>query len=122
MNTTGMHPSVIDLSILADVIGDDPAKLHKFAHKFVETSRSALAELRDCLAAGDLARIRELGHRVKSAARIVGALGMGDLCERLEKLPAQDSAAELAQAHALIDQIPPLLDRIEEAIPSHPSP
>lgn len=109
-------PSVIDLSILAAVIGDDPAKLDKFAHKFVDSTRMALAELYECLAGEDMARIRELGHRVKSAARIVGALGMGDLCERLEKLPVQDPRAELAQARELVERIGPLLERIATEI------
>ena len=109
-------PSVIDLSILAGVIGDDPAKLDKFAHKFLDSTRVALAELYECLAGEDIARIRELGHRVKSAARIVGALGMGDLCERLEMLPVQERSAELAEARALVDRIGPLLERIATAI------
>ena len=109
-------PAVIDLSILAGVIGDDPAKLHKFAHKFVDSTRLALAELYECLAGEDVARIRELGHRLKSAARIVGALGMGDLCERLEKLPDQEPQAGLAQARELIERIGPLLERIAIAI------
>lgn len=114
-------PGVIDLSILAGVIGEDPAKLDKFAHKFVDSTRVALAELYECLAGEDVARIRELGHRLKSAARIVGALGMGDLCERLEKLPPQEPEAELARARELVDRIGPLLERIATAI-AHPTP
>lgn len=116
MNQESNDPSIIDLSVLAAVIGDDPAKLHKFAHKFVDTGRLALAELYECLAGADIARIRELGHRVKSSARIVGALAMGDLCERLEKLPVQDTQAELAEARELVDRIAALLDRIHLAL------
>jgi HPt (histidine-containing phosphotransfer) domain-containing protein len=111
-----MDPAVIDLSILAGVIGDDPAKLHRFAHKFVDTTRAALAELHACLAGADIARMRELGHRVKSSARIVGALGMGELCEQLEKLPVQDPQAELGQARALVERMDPLLERIVTTI------
>lgn len=110
-------PGAIDLAVLAGVIGNDPVKLERFARKFVDTARVALAELHACLAGGDMARIRELGHRVKSSARIVGALAMGELCEQLEKLPAQDPAAELAQARELIERIGPLLERIHLAIP-----
>lgn len=117
-----MDSSVIDLSILAGVIGDDPAKLHKFALKFVDTARVALAELYECLAGEDMERVRELGHRVKSSARIVGALGIGDLCERLEKLPRQELQAELHEARILVDRIAPLLERVAATVATFASP
>ena len=105
--------SAIDLTVLSNLIGTDPAKIHKFASKFVDSARSALAEMDACLASGDIVRIRELGHRIKSAARIVGALGMGELCERLEKMPVE---GEQAEARALIAQLHPLLAQISAAV------
>lgn len=113
--------NIIDLTILAEVIGNNPDKLQRFANKFVETTRAALAELQACLDRGDVARIGELGHRVKSSARIVGALGMGDLCERLEQLPVQPHEAALAQARELVLRMDPLLAAISSVIASPPS-
>ena len=112
---------MIDLSVLAQVVGDNPDKLHKFASRFVETTRAGLAEMDACAAGGDMARIRDLGHRIKSAARIVGALGMGELCERLEKMPPAAPELELAQARVLIARLWPLFEQIS-AIVARPSP
>jgi HPt (histidine-containing phosphotransfer) domain-containing protein len=61
--------------------------------------------------------LRELGHRLKSPARTVGALGMGELMLALEQLPADDSdAANAARAQALLQKLWPLLEQITEQI------
>ncbi len=109
-------PAIIDLSVLAQVLGYQPGKIRKFAVKFLQTSEAAFAEMELALGAGDVQRVRELGHRVKASARTVGALGLGELCERLEKLPAAAPDAELQAARALVAQLWPLLARITEHI------
>ena len=68
------------------------------------------------LAQGDVARVRELGHRIKSSARTVGALGMADICQALEHLPPGTPEQELARARALAAGLWPLLERITEQI------
>jgi HPt (histidine-containing phosphotransfer) domain-containing protein len=112
---------LIDLSVLSDLVGTDQAKIRKFALKFVETTRSGLAEMASCLAVGDVNRIRELGHRVKSAARLVGAFGMGELCEQLEKMPHAAPAQELQEAARLIALLDPLLAQVAALIETTPS-
>ncbi|WP_338767219.1 PAS domain S-box protein [Massilia sp. METH4] len=111
-------PAVIDLSVLAQVLGYQPEKIRNFAQKFLQSAEAGLAELDEAMAAGDIARIRELGHRLKAAARTVGAIGMGELCERMEQLPPAGPAAERG-AGALIGQYRPLLDQIREHIMNH---
>ena len=101
--------AAIDLAVLESLIGTDPARIRTFSGKFIDSARTGLAEMDACLASGDIARIRELGHRIKSAARIVGAFGMGELCERLETLPAQD---EQEAARTLVARLHPLLDEV----------
>lgn len=105
--------TAIDLAVLEDLVGADPAKIRTFALKFIDSTRSGLAEMDACLASGDIGRIRELGHRIKSAARIVGAFGMGELCERLEKLPPED---EQTAARVLVARLHPLLAEIGAAV------
>jgi len=111
-------PAVVDLSVLAQVLGYQPDKIRNFAFKFLQSAEAGLAELDEALAAGDIGRIRELGHRLKAAARTVGAIGMGDLCERMEALPPAGPAAERS-AWALIGQFRPLLGQIREYIMNH---
>jgi HPt (histidine-containing phosphotransfer) domain-containing protein len=63
-----------------------------------------------------VARVRELGHRIKSSARTVGALGMAEICLALEQLPAGAPGEELARARALAAGLWPLLERVTEVI------
>ncbi|QGZ39794.1 PAS domain S-box-containing protein [Pseudoduganella flava] len=110
-------PAIIDLSVLANVLGYQPDKIGKFAQKFLHTSDASLAEMERALAASDVQRLRELGHRLKASARTVGAAGMGELCERLERLPV--SGTEREAAAALVEQLRPLLEAIREHITHH---
>ncbi|WP_158643124.1 PAS domain S-box protein [Pseudoduganella lurida] len=113
--TLAGDPAVIDLSQLAELLGHQPAKLGLFAQKFLLSAEGGLAELEAALAAGDIAQVRELGHRLKASARTVGAFGMGDLCERLEKLPSIPEEAA-REAHALLARLRPLVAAIRARI------
>ena len=65
-----------------------------------------MVEIDAALAAADLARLSELGHRLKSSARAVGAMRFGNLCLALEQ-GRQD--ADTARAGALVAQMHALL-------------
>ena len=109
-------PQVIDLTILAKLLSYDQAKVRKFAFKFLQTTQAGFDEMENSLAAGNIVRVRELGHRIKSAARTVGALGMAELCERLENLPVSSLDSESAEARALVARLWPLLEQVTEHI------
>jgi two-component system sensor histidine kinase/response regulator len=109
-------PQVIDLTILAKLLSYDQSKVRKFAFKFLQSTQAGFDEMEDCLALGNVVRVRELGHRIKSAARTVGALGMADLCERLEHLPESGELSEQAEARALLARLWPLLEQVTEHI------
>ncbi|NVM75627.1 PAS domain S-box-containing protein [Duganella sp. SG902] len=115
--TLGGDPAVIDLSILAKLLGYHPHKVRKFAFKFLQNTQDGLNQMEAALQRGDLAAVRELGHRLKSPARTVGALGMGELLLELEQLPVTDSDADNKRhARALLQKLWPLLERITEQI------
>ncbi|SHN26679.1 PAS domain S-box-containing protein [Duganella sacchari] len=115
--TLGGDPAVIDLSILAKLLGYHPHKVRKFAFKFLQNTQDGLTQMEAALGRGDVGTLRELGHRLKSPARTVGALGMGELMLALEQLPADDSdAANAARAKALLQKLWPLLEQITEQI------
>ena len=109
-------PEVIDLTILAKLLSYDQDKVRKFAFKFLQTTQSGFNEMETSLAAGNVVRVRELGHRIKSAARTVGALGMAETCQRLENLPFSSLEVERAQAQAMVATLWPLLEKITEHI------
>ena len=109
-------PAVIDLTILAKLLSYDQDKVRKFAFKFLQSTQGGLDEMETSLAQGDVTRVRELGHRIKSAARTVGALGMATLCEELEYLPLAGEEQDRAEAALRLAQLWPLLERITEHI------
>jgi two-component system, sensor histidine kinase and response regulator len=109
-------PDVIDLAILAKLLSYDQHKVRKFAFKFLQTTQAGFDDMESAMATGNIERVRELGHRIKSAARTVGALGMAELCERLETLPQAAPAEEKAAARALLALLWPLLEKITEHI------
>jgi PAS domain S-box-containing protein len=115
--TLGGDPAVIDLSILAKLLGYHPHKVRKFAFKFLQNTHDGLNQMEAALGRGDLPMLRDLGHKLKSPARTVGALGMGELMLELEQLPSEASDADnQQQAQALLQKLWPLLEQITEQI------
>ena len=104
---------VLDIAALAQTFGNKPDKMRKFALMFLESARDSIAEMEQSIARSDLLRLSELGHRTKSSARAVGAVGFADLCHTLESLKAD---GDLAQARALVDQMAPVLKRLQRQI------
>ena len=117
--TLGGNPDVIDLTVLAKLLDYHPQKIRKFAFKFLQSTQEGLGAMEAALARGDVQAMRELGHRIKSAARTVGALGMGELCLQMELLPAGAADDERARAAALLARLWPLLEQITEQIMTH---
>ncbi|WP_426343816.1 PAS domain S-box protein [Pseudoduganella sp. R-32] len=111
--TLAGDPAIIDLSVLAQLLGYQPHKIRKFAFKFLQTTEAGFTEMENALAAGELQKVRELGHRIKSSARAVGALGMAELCLQLEQLAPE---AEAGAARAVLDRLWPLLHAVSEHI------
>ena len=119
--TLAGDPQVIDLSILAKLLGYNPQKVRKFAFKFLQTTQDGFTEIDAALARGDVQQVRELGHRIKSSARTVGALGLAELCHSLETLAPGDASSERKQAMRLVSQLWPLLEKITEEIMNNTS-
>jgi HPt (histidine-containing phosphotransfer) domain-containing protein len=115
---------VLDLARLAATAGGDTERMRKYAYLFLETARENLVGIEDALAGGDLTHTASLAHQLKSAARAVGALGFGDVCEDLEAQPGRMGQADggavavagTAQARALVARLRALLLRIEREV------
>ncbi len=101
-NERGADPA-LDLGVLARTVHGDRDKFAHFARLFVTTVKAAMAEVDEALAQGDQARLADLGHRLKSSARMVGALGFASICESLEE---QRDSVTLAPARAIVGALP----------------
>ena len=119
--TLAGDPQVIDLSILAKLLGYNPQKVRKFAFKFLQTTQEGFGDIDAALARGDVHQVRELGHRIKSSARTVGALGLAELCHDLETLAPGEPAEEAERAQRIVTHLWPLLEQITEQIMNNTS-
>jgi PAS domain S-box-containing protein len=105
--------TVIDFSILAKSVGNDPATIKKFSFKFLDSAEKGFAEIEAALAQGDKVKLAMLGHRIKSAARISGALSFADLCEALEHGKEDTSIEKMME---IASRMKSILSQVKEKI------
>ena len=76
---------VVDLDVLAELIGDDAQVMREVLAAFrANTARSA-AELAQAQAGGAVQAVGDIAHKLKSAARAIGAARLGQVCADIEE-------------------------------------
>ena len=84
---TRMRPrGMLDMAALALTFGGNPDKMRKYAFMFLDPRATAWATSARRSARGDMERVADIGHRMKSSARAVGAMDFAQLCHQLEQL------------------------------------
>jgi CheY-like chemotaxis protein len=78
------EPPPLQVATLHRLIGEDPAIILDFLQDFLAGMRTASKEINALYAAKDIPAMATIAHRLKSSARCVGALHLGDLCAELE--------------------------------------
>lgn len=106
-------PDIIDLSVLAEMMSDDPDRIRGFAQRFIASAEADIAEIEQALAGNDIGALGALGHRAKSPAKMVGAAGFFRLCQSLENCAC---SGDLEQIPAIVSQLRPLLQQIRRKI------
>jgi CheY-like chemotaxis protein/nitrogen-specific signal transduction histidine kinase/HPt (histidine-containing phosphotransfer) domain-containing protein len=108
---TSVGCAVWDADTLRQLVGDNPAIHRRLLEKFLVKAQEQVKAIELALVAGDVAGMAETAHTLKSAARTVGALALGELCQQLESLgclrdePAcRTLAAGLAQTFASVQE------------------
>jgi HPt (histidine-containing phosphotransfer) domain-containing protein len=76
--------AVWDNTVLPRLMGDNPALHHRLLEKFLLSANEQVTRVVAATAIADTATVSEITHALKSAARTVGALQLGELCEALE--------------------------------------
>ncbi len=111
---SGERPPPFDPLALQELIGDDAELITGLLDEFLDGVRANLDALRQLQADQDLTGIADIGHRLKSSARAVGAAELGMLYEQLEQAGrADDGPAIDAVLAALAPAIARLTARIE---------
>lgn len=123
-NTTFVQNSekpkvAIDLKVLANLVGDSPEKIGKFAQKFVDSAQAGLIDIQQMADAGDLQGLSALGHKLKSSARTVGAMQFGEVCHQLEELK---NHGKIEDATSRIEELQRLFEQIKTEVEAYRSP
>ncbi len=76
----------VDVCVLKALVGDDPAVISEFLHDFRTSATKIAVELKAAFENGQAEQVGGLAHKLKSSARSVGALALGDLCDEMEQV------------------------------------
>lgn len=87
--------SVLDISILQELIGDDQAVTNELLQGYLESSSHQTTRLMAAWQQHDLNEIEMLAHKLKSSSRSVGALKLGELCVILELAVRSNRLSEM---------------------------
>ena len=81
-------------SSLTELVGDNPGMHRRLLEKFLINAKQQVAEITAAAAVSDASALAGVAHTLKSAARSVGALRLGELCQRLETTGRAGNAAQ----------------------------
>jgi CheY-like chemotaxis protein/HPt (histidine-containing phosphotransfer) domain-containing protein/anti-sigma regulatory factor (Ser/Thr protein kinase) len=106
----------VDIQVLAELVGNDAGVILGFLRDFRINAARIAMELRAACARGDASAASDHAHQLKSSARTVGALALGERCAQIESagkagnldaltvlLPAFDQ--EFAAVDAFLDKV-----------------
>ncbi|TNJ33287.1 ATP-binding protein [Arenimonas terrae] len=85
----GGDPTPLDPSVLMPLTGGDAAETRALLDDYLAATEADLVELRTAQAAGDLERLARQAHKLKGAARLVGAHPLAEAAASLEHAAKQ---------------------------------
>ncbi len=106
---------VLDSAALDNIrsLDDDGAVLGEVIQMYLDEAPGHLGALREALVAGDAEGLGRVAHALKSASFNVGAMGLGEICRRVER---QGRAGDLNGAAELVESIERLYRQVEPAL------
>lgn len=97
-NAQSLSTGPVDIQILRGLVGDDPQLIREFLQTFRGSAARIAQEVSQAYSAGNAAKTVAAVHKLKSAARSVGAMALGDLCAEMEQVGAAGQIDALALA------------------------
>ena len=95
---TAAQASPIDASVLAEVSAGDPELQREIVVRFHRENASDARELESAVEAQRIEDVTRWAHRIKGAARTVGATAFADACERMERAGRKNDWEAVAQS------------------------
>ncbi|UUC53403.1 Hpt domain-containing protein [Pseudomonas citronellolis] len=85
--------------------------------ELVSSNEADAEQLEPLLHAQDRRHLAELAHRIKGAARLVGAMALHDRCAELEKVCTE--RAEFSTLRSAVEQLRRALDALQASLHGH---
>jgi PAS domain S-box-containing protein len=101
---------------LTELVGENPAMHKRLLEKFLRSAQQQVTDLLSACAVNDAPTVQAVAHPLKSAARTVGALALGELCQALE---AAGQAGDTAACQQLAVGLAPALHAVSVKINGH---
>jgi PAS domain S-box-containing protein len=95
---------VAALASLRSIEETQPGFLAILVREFDQGFRDRLVDMQAALREGDTASLRSAAHSLKGAARILGALGMADLCRNIEAFADEQASGRIAEALSRLER------------------
>ena len=96
--------AAVDVHVLEQLVGGDADTVEEMLSDFRASMNKMAAELHAACQAGQWETAGALAHKLKSSARSVGALALGDLCEQMERMGKNKDAQALAAILPAFDE------------------
>ena len=111
-----MHHPVWNPDTLTDLVGDNPAMHKRLLDKFLLNANDQLDAMGAAAVTGEAQVAAGVAHTLKSAARSVGALRLGAVCQAIE---TAGQAGDAQALRSLVELLPQLLAGAELEITTH---
>jgi len=107
-------PRVVwDANMIGQLVGDNPPMRRSLLEKFLIHTAGQVSQIEAAVQAGDTKSAANVAHTLKSAARIVGAAALSELCLHMETAGyADDTPACKALVAGIADAFAQALDKI----------
>ena len=96
LQSSALAHVAVDVNVLKALVGDDETIIRDFLHDFRASAANIAAELKVACAGGQAKQAGALAHKLKSSARSVGALALGELCAAMEQAGRDGDMTALA--------------------------
>ncbi len=94
----------VNISVLENLIGNDPEVILEFLNDFRGSAEKIALQIKAAFANGQPIQASEQAHKLKSSARSVGALALGELCAEIETAGSQDGLNAMAKLMPLFEK------------------
>ena len=116
-DTTATAPlDIWNSQLLGELISDNPRTQQRLLRRFLINAQQQRDAVALAAAAGDFSTLMTQSHTLKSAARSVGALALGELCQQLE---TASNTRDLARCQSLALALPAALAQAQARIEVH---